>query len=49
MLSLFATLILVFFSISTNQEYYTFPAYLPVAVLTAAGLRVAQRDQRLQR
>ncbi|MFZ0197714.1 MAG: glycosyltransferase family 39 protein [Candidatus Sulfotelmatobacter sp.] len=29
---------LVFFSFSTNQEYYTFPAYLPILLLLAAGL-----------
>ena len=49
LLSLFAALILVFFSISTNQEYYTFPAYLPIAMLTALGICVAQHDARLQR
>ena len=49
LLAIFAGLILVFFSISTNQEYYTFPAYLPIAVLTAAGLRLAQKDAGLQR
>jgi 4-amino-4-deoxy-L-arabinose transferase-like glycosyltransferase len=48
MLGLFAGLILVFFSISTNQEYYTFPAYLPIAVLTAAGLAAAEHDARLR-
>lgn len=49
LLAIFAGLILVFFSISTNQEYYTFPTYLPIAVLSAAGLRAAQKDARLQR
>ncbi len=40
LLALFATLVLVFFSISTNQEYYTFPAYLPLLILfTAAVIR----------
>lgn len=29
---------LVFFSFSTNQEYYTFPAYLPILLLVAANL-----------
>jgi 4-amino-4-deoxy-L-arabinose transferase-like glycosyltransferase len=29
---------LVFFSLSTNQEYYTFPAYLPILLLIAAKL-----------
>ena len=33
-----AGLILVFFAISTNQEYYTFPAYLPLFVLIAEGV-----------
>ena len=31
-------LILVFFAISTNQEYYTFPAYLPLLLLAADAL-----------
>jgi len=30
-----ATLVLVFFAISTNQEYYTFPAYFPITMLLA--------------
>ncbi len=29
---------LVFFSFSTNQEYYTFPAYLPILLLIAGKL-----------
>jgi 4-amino-4-deoxy-L-arabinose transferase-like glycosyltransferase len=29
---------LVFFSFSTNQEYYTFPAYFPILLLLAARL-----------
>ena len=33
-----AGLILVFFAISTNQEYYTFPAYLPLLMLIADGV-----------
>lgn len=48
LLSLFSTLVLVFFSISTNQEYYTFPAYLPLALLTAAGLAAAEQQSRLR-
>ncbi len=43
----FAGLVLTFFAISTNQEYYTFPAYLPLAVLLAAGITTAERDRRL--
>ena len=30
--------VLVFFSLSTNQEYYTFPAYLPLLILLAGAL-----------
>ena len=30
-----ASLVLVFFAISTNQEYYTFPAYFPLLMLLA--------------
>src|SRR5579864_865347 len=33
-----AGLVLVFFAISTNQEYYTFPAYLPLMMLIADGV-----------
>jgi 4-amino-4-deoxy-L-arabinose transferase-like glycosyltransferase len=42
LLSLFATLVLVFFSLSTNQEYYTFPSYLPLLLLIAAALTHAE-------
>jgi 4-amino-4-deoxy-L-arabinose transferase-like glycosyltransferase len=42
LLALFATLVLVFFSLSTNQEYYTFPAYLPLLILIAAALSCAE-------
>ena len=38
LLSLYAAFILIFFSLSTNQEYYTFPAYLPIIILTCAAL-----------
>ncbi|MGA8431472.1 MAG: glycosyltransferase family 39 protein [Candidatus Sulfotelmatobacter sp.] len=34
---------LVFFSFSTNQEYYTFPAYLPILLLIAE--RLANEEQ----
>jgi 4-amino-4-deoxy-L-arabinose transferase-like glycosyltransferase len=33
-----AGLVLVFFAISTNQEYYTFPAYFPLLMLVADGV-----------
>jgi 4-amino-4-deoxy-L-arabinose transferase-like glycosyltransferase len=42
LLSLFASLVLVFFSLSTNQEYYTFPTYLPILILLAAALTRAE-------
>jgi 4-amino-4-deoxy-L-arabinose transferase-like glycosyltransferase len=38
LLSLFAGFTLLFFSISTNQEYYTFPAWTPLLMLLAATL-----------
>jgi 4-amino-4-deoxy-L-arabinose transferase-like glycosyltransferase len=38
LLSIYAALVLVFFSLSTNQEYYTFPAYLALLTLIAAAL-----------
>jgi 4-amino-4-deoxy-L-arabinose transferase-like glycosyltransferase len=41
-LSLYSTLVLVFFAISTNQEYYTFPAYLAILILIAAALNHAE-------
>ncbi len=38
LLGIFAAVILVFFSISTNLEYYTFPAWIPLLILTGAVL-----------
>ncbi len=43
LLTLYAALILGFFSLSTNQEYYTFPAYLPLLLLTAAAITRAEQ------
>lgn len=43
-LSLYVTLVLVFFSISTNQEYYTFPAYLAILILIAAAFTRAEEN-----
>jgi 4-amino-4-deoxy-L-arabinose transferase-like glycosyltransferase len=37
-LAVFSAVVLVFFSLSTNQEYYTFPVYLPLLILLAAAL-----------
>ncbi len=42
-LLLFSALVLVFFSLSTNQEYYTFPVYLPLLMLLAAALTSIER------
>ncbi len=39
-----AGLILVFFAISTNQEYYTFPAYLPLLMLLADGIAHCEKS-----
>jgi 4-amino-4-deoxy-L-arabinose transferase-like glycosyltransferase len=36
LLSLFSAWTLIFFSISTNQEYYTFPVWPPLVILIAA-------------
>ena len=47
LLSLFSAFILVFFSLSTNQEYYTFPAWTPLIILIAGVLAGIEehRDQ----
>ena len=42
LLTLFSSLVLLFFSLSTNQEYYTFPAYLPLLMLLGASLARAE-------
>src|SRR6185312_1267046 len=39
-------LILVFFAISTNQEYYTFPAYLPLLLLASDALSSDRTESR---
>jgi 4-amino-4-deoxy-L-arabinose transferase-like glycosyltransferase len=49
LLAVFSALVLVFFSLSTNQEYYTFPAYLPLLMLLAAGLARAEAQGRIRR
>jgi len=36
--TVWAVVLLVFFAFSTNQEYYTFPAYFPILLLIAAGI-----------
>lgn len=40
---IFAGVVLNFFAISTNQEYYTFPAYLPLLLLLADGVMQCER------
>ncbi len=45
--TIYAGLILIFFAISTNQEYYTFPVYLPMSLLIASSL--AQEEERHER
>ncbi len=42
LLALFSGLVLGFFSFSTNQEYYTFPAYLPLLMLLIQSLVQAE-------
>jgi 4-amino-4-deoxy-L-arabinose transferase-like glycosyltransferase len=44
LLSLFACAVLAFFSLSTNQEYYTWPAYLPLILLTSGVLAAAEEN-----
>ncbi len=44
LLSLFSAWTLLFFSISTNQEYYTFPVWPPLAMLVAGV--VAETEER---
>ncbi len=43
LLCLFAGVVLLFFSLSTNQEYYSFPAYLPILLLVAATITRAEQ------
>ncbi|HEU4635237.1 MAG TPA: glycosyltransferase family 39 protein [Edaphobacter sp.] len=44
LLLVYAALVLVFFSISTNQEYYTFPAYLAILMLIAVALMRSEQS-----
>lgn len=44
LLALYAAFILLFFSLSTNQEYYTYPAYFPLLALTAMALAKLETD-----
>lgn len=40
---LWAGVVLIFFSISTNQEYYTFPAYVAILLVLAEGVAHCER------
>ena len=42
---IWAGVVLIFFAISTNQEYYTFPAYLPLLLLLADGVARCERAE----
>jgi 4-amino-4-deoxy-L-arabinose transferase-like glycosyltransferase len=44
LLSLFSAFSLLFFSISTNQEYYTFPVWPPLFILIAGLLATTERS-----
>jgi 4-amino-4-deoxy-L-arabinose transferase-like glycosyltransferase len=40
-----AGVVLIFFAISTNQEYYTVPAYLPILLLIADGIAHCEQTE----
>jgi 4-amino-4-deoxy-L-arabinose transferase-like glycosyltransferase len=42
---IWAGVVLIFFALSTNQEYYTFPAYLPLLLLLADGVAQCERTE----
>ena len=42
LLGLYSGFILLFFSLSTNQEYYTFPCYFALLLLTAGSLSLQE-------
>jgi 4-amino-4-deoxy-L-arabinose transferase-like glycosyltransferase len=46
LLGLFSAFTLLFFSISTNQEYYTFPSWPPLLILIAGVLASIEEDRR---
>jgi hypothetical protein len=45
LLGLYAAFILLFFALSTNQEYYTWPLYPAALMLIAGGLSVIEESQ----
>ena len=48
-LFLWAGVILVFFNLSTSQEYYTFPSYAPLALLLGAAFANAESNGKARR
>ncbi len=44
LLSVYAAFILIFFSLSTNQEYYTWPAYFALLLLTAGAVATIEES-----
>ena len=42
---IWAAVVTVFFAFSTNQEYYTFPAYLPLLLLIAGSLAREEEEK----
>jgi 4-amino-4-deoxy-L-arabinose transferase-like glycosyltransferase len=44
LLCLYSAFILLFFSLSTNQEYYTYPAYFPMLLLIAGALASIEEE-----
>jgi 4-amino-4-deoxy-L-arabinose transferase-like glycosyltransferase len=42
---IWAGVVLMFFALSTNQEYYTFPAYLPLLLLLSDGVARCERAE----
>ena len=45
LLSLYAGFILLFFSVSTNQEYYTFPSWFALLMLTAFVVAAYEKNE----
>ena len=49
LLGIFSAFTVLFFSLSTNQEYYTWPAWIPIIILTAgvlASIEETEEDRR---
>jgi 4-amino-4-deoxy-L-arabinose transferase-like glycosyltransferase len=44
LLAIYAAVVLIFFCLSTNQEYYTYPVYFPLLLLTAGVLANQEED-----